>query len=90
VESIAFKKQFDVQTFEYKDGDENGSYVYQAMLNTMQVLPVTDIFEISNTYPLALVSIPQKRKSSNIISRNKKEGRITNKTYRKNGYTSNA
>jgi hypothetical protein len=48
----------------------------------MQVLPVTDIFEISNTLSTTN-TIPQKRKASvdtNIISHNKKKGRTTNKT----------
>ena len=33
--------------FKLKDGEQNGSRVYQLMLNSMQVLPVADILKIA-------------------------------------------
>ena len=41
-------------SYKHKEGDENGSRVYQLMLNSMQILPITDISKITN--------LPQKRK----------------------------
>ena len=72
--------QKNTSTFRYKEGDENGSRVYQLMLNTMQILPVPDVFEISNTFPTS--DVPLKRKSSidTNIKTHKKKARIQNIT----------
>ena len=40
-----------------KEGDENGARVYQLMLNSMQILPINDITEVSRHNSL------QKRKT---------------------------
>ena len=69
--------------FRFKEGDENGSRVYQVILNSMQVLPVNDIFTIVN----APINIPEKRKtesSSEPVSKsNKKKPATTMKTTNK-------
>jgi hypothetical protein len=69
--------------YRFKDGDENGTRVYQVILNSMQLLPVNDIFTIIN----APINIPEKRKpeaNSEFISKsNKKKPAATMKTTNK-------
>ena len=49
----------NTSSYKYKEGDENGNRVYQVMLNSMQLLPITDISKITKN----LSNVPQKRKA---------------------------
>lgn len=57
--------------FKRKDGDENGSRIYQTILHSLQLLPVTDIDLI---VPKPVTSIPpQKRKETDDVDTSVKQ-----------------
>ena len=68
----------------YKRGirDANGTRVYQVILNSMQVLPVTDIFQITNT-AAPTTTTPQKRKPADNLKTSVKARKKKNSSFGK-------
>jgi hypothetical protein len=65
--------------YKQKDGDGNGSCVYQAILNSMQILPVTDIVQITHSQS------GEKRKPHNApTTQSRKKGKAPTNKAKKN------
>ena len=73
-------------SYKRKDGDENGSRIYQTMLNSMQLLPITDIHKITTPSPPEVEEInptsSSKRKKPDNINTNDKARKKRNATTR--------
>ena len=71
-------------SYSRKDGDENGARIYQLMLNSMQLLPITDIVQITEPNPVEKRGPPDDSPDDSLPKTHKKQNTKNMNTPKKN------